>query len=163
MLPLTHQSHFEIASLNALSDFAGQLAALLQPGDVVALNGTLGAGKTTLVQCLCRALGLKETASSPTFVLMNEYVSGRFPIVHVDLYRLGEERAHSLMDELMAVVDEGRALVLVEWACYGRFLDEVLTVSLQMDTLPEQPEARIIQIASNRPLVFQTQSEDGSS
>jgi tRNA threonylcarbamoyladenosine biosynthesis protein TsaE len=148
----TNQIHLEIPSLNAFSQFAGKLATLLQPGDVVALNGTLGAGKTTLVQYICQALGLAETASSPTFVLMNEYMSGRFPIVHVDLYRLGEERADSLSEELMAVIDEGRALILVEWACYGRFLNEVITVSVQIDTVPGKENVRSITLCANRTL-----------
>jgi tRNA A37 threonylcarbamoyladenosine biosynthesis protein TsaE len=98
-------------------------------------------------------MGLTETISSPTFVLMNEYRSGPYPIIHVDLYRLGEERANSLSDELFSLIDEGRSLVLVEWACYGAFLDEAISVSIQIDMQPEAgAETRIIELSANRPL-----------
>jgi tRNA threonylcarbamoyladenosine biosynthesis protein TsaE len=155
-----YEIQFKLTSRSELPNFAAQLANWLQPGDVVALNGTLGAGKTTLTQALARALEVTETVSSPTFVLMNEYRTGRYPITHVDLYRLGEERAHSLAEELFSIIDEGRSLVLVEWACYGAFLDEVITVSIQIEPQPEiGDEARLIAISANRPLwVEPTQS-----
>lgn len=150
MSSLTYQSQIHIDSLEALSRFAERLASLLRPGDVVALDGNLGAGKTTLTQKLGHALGVTEPVASPTFVLMNEYHSGCCPIVHVDLYRLGEERAESLADELFAVIDEGRALVLVEWACYGPFLESALTFSIQIEYGTD--ESRLIRVAANRPL-----------
>lgn len=150
-----YKTRIELSSLQALSCLSEQLAEWLQPGDVVALNGTLGAGKTTLVQNLCRAMGLTETISSPTFVLMNEYRSGRYPVTHVDLYRLGEERADSLTNELFSIIDEGRSLVLIEWACYGAFLDAVITISIEIECDPNTEtgsEHRIVTITANRPL-----------
>ena len=69
------------------TDAAGErLGATLGPGDVVALTGELGAGKTVFVQGLVRALGVTSGATSPTFVLVNEY-RGRLPVHHVDAYR----------------------------------------------------------------------------
>ncbi len=153
MPSLPHQSKFHIESLETLSLFADLFSAWLQSGDVVALNGDLGAGKTTLTQQIGRALDLKESVSSPTFVLMNEYRSGRYPIVHVDLYRLGEEKAASLAEELFAVIDEGRALVLVEWACYGSFLEPVLSASIQIDYAENEAEGRLITLSAARPLL----------
>jgi tRNA threonylcarbamoyladenosine biosynthesis protein TsaE len=152
MPPLTHQSQHTVASLAELSGFAQALAVALRPGDLVALDGDLGAGKTTLVQHLGQALGLDETVSSPTFVLMNEYHSGPFPVAHVDLYRLGPDRAAGFADELYTLLDEGRALILVEWACYGEFLQNELTVAIRLDYDPERPQARTIQVSSSRPL-----------
>lgn len=152
MAALSYQSRFSIPSLNALESFAEQLASFLRAGDVVALDGPLGAGKTTLTQKLTQSLGVQEQASSPTFVLMHEYQSGPYPIVHVDLYRLGEERADSLAEELYGIIDEGRSLLLVEWARYGAFLDEVLTVSLSIQPVVDEPEHRIIEMKANRPL-----------
>lgn len=157
MSSLIYQAKIQIDSLSSLSRFAERLALVLQPGDVVALDGNLGAGKTTLTQQLGKALGLTEPVSSPTFVLMNEYHSGKFPIVHVDLYRLGEERSESLADELYAIIDEGRSLVMVEWACYGPFLEPVITMALQIDyaTASDESEstsARCITMAASRPL-----------
>lgn len=152
MAALSYQSRFSIPSLNTLQRFAEQLASFLRVGDVVALDGPLGAGKTTLTQKLTQSLGVREQASSPTFVLMHEYQSGPYPIVHVDLYRLGKDRADSLAEELYGIIDEGQSLLLVEWARYGAFLDEVLTVSLSIQPVTDEPERRIIEMKANRPL-----------
>lgn len=154
MPPSSHQSQHIVASLAELAGFARALAAALQPGDLVALDGDLGAGKTTLVQHLGQALGLRETIGSPTFVLMNEYHSGPFPVAHVDLYRLGPERSAGFASELYALLDEGRALVLVEWACYGDFLQDDVTVGIRIGTDPDRPEVRNIRVTANRPLAL---------
>ncbi len=152
MSRLSYQAKFYISSLNALSGLATALADTLKPGDTVALNGSLGAGKTTFVQKLCTALGVREQAASPTFVLMHEYTGGPYPVIHADLYRLGEESAASLADELFAWIDEGQALVLVEWANYGPFLDDTLTISIDI-ALSEDGEGREFTINSDRPLL----------
>ncbi|HXF37251.1 MAG TPA: tRNA (adenosine(37)-N6)-threonylcarbamoyltransferase complex ATPase subunit type 1 TsaE [Actinomycetota bacterium] len=87
------------------------IAALLRPGDTVALTGDLGAGKTTLVQGAARGLGVQDHVVSPTFTLMREY-RGRVPVVHVDVYRL--DRVQDVLDlGLEEVVDD--AVVFVEW------------------------------------------------
>lgn len=154
MPPSAHQSQHSIAALPDLSRFAVVLARQLRPGDLVSLDGDLGAGKTTLVQQLGQALGLQETVSSPTFVLMNEYRSGPFPVAHVDLYRLGPERAAGFAEELYALLDEGRTLLLVEWACYGEFLQGDITVAIRIDYDPDNTEARTIHLAANRAFHF---------
>ncbi|MBL8851595.1 MAG: tRNA (adenosine(37)-N6)-threonylcarbamoyltransferase complex ATPase subunit type 1 TsaE [Planctomycetaceae bacterium] len=90
------------------------LASLLRPGDVVALNGQLGAGKTRLVQAVAKALGdVRQTVNSPTFVLIHEY-DGRIPLYHVDAYRLrdSEEFLSIGGDEVLA----GDRACLIEWA-----------------------------------------------
>ncbi len=91
------------------------LADLLPPGTVVALIGTLGAGKTRLVQSVAGALGVpREEVTSPTFVLVNEYFGGRLPVYHFDAYRLLDE------DEFLELGPEeyfdGAGLTFVEWA-----------------------------------------------
>ena len=65
-----------------------RLAALLRPGDVVAFWGDLGAGKTAFTRGLARGLGITEVVTSPTYTLVNEYLSGRMPLFHFDMYRL---------------------------------------------------------------------------
>jgi tRNA threonylcarbamoyladenosine biosynthesis protein TsaE len=91
------------------------LAAVLPPGTVVGLIGTLGAGKTRLVQAVAEAVGVpRENVTSPTFVLVNEYKGGRVPIYHFDTYRLKDD------DEFLNLgPDEyfdSNGLTFVEWA-----------------------------------------------
>jgi tRNA threonylcarbamoyladenosine biosynthesis protein TsaE len=85
----------------------------LPPRSVVALEGELGAGKTTLVQAIARGLGVTEPASSPTYALVHRYGGRRGPVFHLDCYRLSspDEAADLDWEGLLA---EGDA-VLVEW------------------------------------------------
>ncbi len=64
------------------------LAAQLQPGTVIAYEGDLGAGKTAFTRGLARGLGASEPVTSPTYTIVNEYLSGRLPLFHFDMYRL---------------------------------------------------------------------------
>ena len=66
---------------------AAALAAELQPGDVVTVSGELGAGKTTFVRGACRALGVTEPVTSPTFTIGHRYATSAVPVAHLDLYR----------------------------------------------------------------------------
>ena len=90
-----------------------RLAAALAPGDVLALCGDLGSGKTTFVQGVARGLKVREAVTSPTFVLVREY-PGRLPIYHLDLFRLNR------LDDLETIgYDEylaGQGVTLIEWA-----------------------------------------------
>ena len=103
---------------NHLSDterLGAKLAELLPDGSVVALIGTLGAGKTRLVQAVAEASGVpKNTVSSPTFVLIHEYEDGERPIYHFDAYRLEKESEFQALgaDEYF----DGFGLSFVEWA-----------------------------------------------
>jgi len=92
---------------------AARLAGVARAGDLVCLMGDLGAGKTQFAKGFAVGLGIEDTVSSPTFVLMAEY-AGRLPMFHVDLYRLDDAAdalAGGLIDERQV---EG--VVLVEWA-----------------------------------------------
>jgi tRNA threonylcarbamoyladenosine biosynthesis protein TsaE len=91
------------------------LADVLPPGTVLGLIGTLGAGKTRLVQAVAAALGVPPgSVTSPTFVLVNEYTGGRLPVYHFDTYRLKDE------DEFLALGPEeyfeSEGITFVEWA-----------------------------------------------
>jgi tRNA threonylcarbamoyladenosine biosynthesis protein TsaE len=90
-----------------------QLAAQLEPGDVVVLSGEVGAGKTTLIRGACRALGIEGPITSPTFTIGHRYEGGRLPVSHLDLYRLGglEDEEPALLDDYLAP----GAIVFVEW------------------------------------------------
>jgi len=92
---------------------AERLSAVLEPGAVLALDGDLGAGKTTFIQGLCRGLAVAEPVASPTFVLLRVY-RGRLPVYHFDAYRL--ERAAELEDFGAEEYFWGDGVSLVEWA-----------------------------------------------
>ena len=89
-----------------------RLGALAGPGTVLLLSGDLGAGKTVMAQGVGRGLGVPGVVTSPTFVLINEHLGGRLPLLHADLYRLteAEEIRELALEEVAA---EG--VLLVEW------------------------------------------------
>lgn len=91
---------------------ASALAPLLHPGDVVALTGDLGAGKTVFVQGAAAALGVKSRVTSPSFVLMREY-QGDLPVLHLDVYRLNS--LQELIDLGFEEYLEPRWVIFVEW------------------------------------------------
>jgi tRNA threonylcarbamoyl adenosine modification protein YjeE len=102
-----------IDDLGGLERFARTFAQTLRPGDVVALAGDLGAGKTTLVRALVRTLHGSDPATSPTFTFWHKYDEGTPPIHHLDLYRLENPRERVELGLEEAFVPE--AIVLVEW------------------------------------------------
>ena len=76
-------------SVEETEALGAELAGRLEPGDVVAFTGDLGAGKTAFVRGLARGLGIPDRVTSPTFTIVNEYDGGRLPLFHFDMYRLG--------------------------------------------------------------------------
>lgn len=92
-----------------------KLGQLLRPGDLVCLNGDLGAGKTTFIKGLALGLGCKDIVTSPTFVLMNVY-TGRVTLYHIDLYRItANELATIGLEDCL----NGNAVTAVEWSEKG--------------------------------------------
>ncbi len=94
--------------------FGLELADKLKPGDVLALIGDLGTGKTTLTKYIAKGLGVTETVTSPTFTIVQEYRSGRIPLFHFDVYRILDP------DEMFEIGYEdyffGPGACVVEWA-----------------------------------------------
>ena len=106
------------------------LAACARPGDVVLLEGDLGAGKTQFSQGFASGLGARESVISPTFNIVISYVTGRFPIHHFDLYRL--DSAEQLEDIGLREYLESGGACLVEWAeKFPEAFDEHLKVSIE--------------------------------
>ena len=103
---------FELASEDDTRALGARLAAHLRAGDVVALHGELGAGKTTFVRGLIQSLlGPEEEVPSPTYTLVQEYRSGELPIWHFDLYRL--DRPEDVFE--LGWDDTQGGVALVEW------------------------------------------------
>ena len=88
-----------------------KLAGLLRPGDVILLEGRLGAGKTLLASGIAEGLGVSEPVTSPSFVLVRSYV-GFLPLVHADVYRLG---SMAELDDLELPAAASDGVLLVEW------------------------------------------------
>ena len=106
---------FTTASPDETQRLGEALGALLRPGDVVALDGQLGAGKTTLIQGLARGVGVDERqVKSPTFILMREYPGGRVPIIHVDAYRLEDSASAVWLDEEWLF--SRKKITVIEWS-----------------------------------------------
>lgn len=107
----------ESASAAATEALGARVAERLRPGDVVVVSGEVGAGKTTLIRGACRALGIEEPITSPTFTIGQRYGGGRLPVSHLDLYRL-----RSLEDEDPALIDDylgPDGVAFVEWPAVG--------------------------------------------
>jgi tRNA threonylcarbamoyladenosine biosynthesis protein TsaE len=124
------------------------LANNLPPGSVIALIGTLGAGKTRLVQAVAAAVDIpRANVTSPTFVLVNEYLGGRLPIYHFDTYRLKED------DEFLNLgPDEyfdSTGLTFVEWA--DRVADLLPAERLEIKIEVTGETTRQIQIRGTSP------------
>ncbi len=91
-----------------------KIGKLLKPGDVLAMTGTLAAGKTTITKGIAKALGIKEDITSPTFCLISEYEGTKMPLYHMDVYRLdGEEDFLNLGVEEMLY---GNGVCIIEWS-----------------------------------------------
>ena len=120
------------------------LGETLSGGDIVALTGSLGAGKTVFAQGVAESLGIKEPVTSPTFTLISEY-EGTMPLYHMDLYRLGgpEEFAWLGVEEML----NGSGISLVEWSERAREELPERTIQVSIDILPDGE--RLITI--NRP------------
>ena len=100
-------------SADELSRFGEVLGARLAAPAVIGLSGEMGSGKTTLVQAICRGLGARALATSPTYALVHHYDAGPTPVYHVDCYRLKHpDEARDLgFDDMV----HERAVVLIEW------------------------------------------------
>lgn len=100
-------------SLEEIGRAAGDFIKAISEQKIIALHGQMGAGKTTFVHAVCETLGVKDSVSSPTFSIINEYRSAQGTIYHIDLYRLKDEN-----EAIAAGVEEclySGNLCLVEW------------------------------------------------
>ena len=129
---------------NQTKKCGAKIGKLLEPGDVVAINGELGAGKTTLVKGIAKGLGFKESdVVSPTFSLINQY-AGSVNINHIDWYRLDKVTGPDagLAEECFSSLD---AITLVEWAERGKKILPKERIEIK---LSHKGSGRIIDVAA---------------
>lgn len=129
-------------SANELNRFGEGLGAHLTAPAVIGLSGELGTGKTTLVQAICRGLGARSRATSPTYALVHHYDAGATAVYHVDCYRLrAPDEARDLgFDDMV----RERAIILIEWperaGAWAPTLDRHFRLSYDVD-----PSHRIVE------------------
>ena len=134
-------------SASELSQFGEQLGAQLRAPAVLGFSGELGTGKTTLVQAICRGLGARARATSPTYALVHHYDANQTSVYHVDCYRLRQpDEARDLGFEDM-VRERGGAIILIEWperaGSWAPALDRHFQLSYDDD-----PDRRVVEEAA---------------
>ena len=121
--------------LAATQALGARIAGGLRPGDVVALSGGLGAGKTTLARAIIAALGHAGEVPSPTFTIIETYDGLRLPLVHADFYRLEDPRE---ADELGLDDYRAGAALIAEWPeNAGGFESDPACLAIRLEFLPE--------------------------
>lgn len=124
-------------SVEDTASAAGEFASELKPGDIVALVGDLGAGKTAFVKGIAKYFHSKNDVLSPTYTLINEY-SGDVPIYHFDVYRLN----NPTLDEC-DWIDEylfGNGITIIEWADNIKNILPERTIRVEIKAYPEKGE-----------------------
>jgi tRNA threonylcarbamoyl adenosine modification protein YjeE len=124
------RAKISVDSARATRELAGLLASQLRIGDLLLLEGPLGAGKTFFTQALTKALGVQAEVTSPTFVMMKSY-QGNFPINHIDAYRLLDlKNPRQAFEELE--IDFENSLNIVEWGKNFDLTGEALHINFEI-------------------------------
>ncbi len=118
-----------------------KIGNLLKKGDVIAMQGTLAAGKTTITKGIAKSLGITETITSPTFCLISEYY-GKMPLYHMDVYRLegGDDFINLGTDDMIY----GDGVCLIEWS--EKIIDELPKKTIILKITPQDDGSRKIEI-----------------
>ena len=119
-------------STEETENIAYEFAKCLKGGEVITLDGDLGAGKTAFTRGLVSGLGIADRVSSPTFTIVNEYRNGRIPVFHFDVYRL--ESSDEMYDIGWEDYLSKGAVIVIEWAKnIADILDDCITVDITKD------------------------------
>ena len=137
-----------LPTLEDTLNFGYLLGEHLPPGSTLLLNGNLGAGKTTLVQGIGKGLAIEESIISPTFTLIGEYLDGRLPLYHLDLYRLEPAQVDSIYPEMYWLgLEVEPGITAIEW-------------SQRLPILPQDYiEIRLLDAERGRKIELQSQSQ----
>ncbi|MBR0495419.1 MAG: tRNA (adenosine(37)-N6)-threonylcarbamoyltransferase complex ATPase subunit type 1 TsaE [Treponema sp.] len=131
---------FHTASAEETIELGKKIGSLLKKGDIIAMQGTLAAGKTTITKGIAQSLGVKDEITSPTFCLISEY-EGKMPLYHMDVYRLegGEDFINLGVEDLMY----GNGVSLIEWS--EKVMDELpkKTIILKIEPVEGTTERNI--------------------
>lgn len=132
---------FTTKSAEETIELGRKIGKLLEQGDVIAMQGTLAAGKTTITKGIAEALGVKDTITSPTFCLISEY-EGKMPLYHMDVYRLdgGEDFVNLGTDDMIY----GNGVSIIEWS--EKIMDELPKKTIILKLEPQVDGSRIITI-----------------
>lgn len=132
---------FTTNSAEETIELGKKIGSLLQKGDIIAMQGTLAAGKTTITKGIAEALGVKDTITSPTFCLISEY-EGKMPLYHMDVYRLdGAEDFANLGTEDMLY---GEGVSIIEWS--EKIMEELPKKTIILKLTPHENGTRTITI-----------------
>ena len=131
---------FYTTSAEETIELGKKIGSLLKKGDIIAMQGTLAAGKTTITKGIAQSLGVKDEITSPTFCLISEY-EGKMPLYHMDVYRLegGEDFINLGVEDLMY----GNGVSLIEWS--EKVMDELpkKTIILKIEPIEGTTERNI--------------------
>jgi tRNA threonylcarbamoyl adenosine modification protein YjeE len=125
-----------------LVEWGERFGQAVRPPLIVAIAGELGAGKTTLVQAICRGCGVMQEVTSPTFALVHEYAAPHFTIYHLDLYRLAGE--HELTNLGWYDLLAAHALLLVEWPERAGSRLPATAVPIELEHVADDPGRRLL-------------------
>ena len=132
---------FTTSSAEETIELGKKIGKLLKKGDIIAMQGTLAAGKTTITKGIAQALGITETITSPTFCLISEY-EGTMPLYHMDVYRLdGTEDFINLGTDDMLY---GDGVSIIEWS--EKIMDELPSSTIILKITPQEDGSRLIEI-----------------
>lgn len=120
-----------------------RIGRLLHPGDILALQGTLAAGKTQLTKGIARGLNISEPVTSPTFTIISEYY-GRMPLYHIDVYRLNS--SEDFLDLGVEDMLYGQGICIIEWS--EKIMSELPMRTIQIHLAAQEDASRLITITN---------------
>ena len=134
---------YKTATVEETTELGQCIGRLLQPGDILALQGTLAAGKTQLTKGIARGLNISEPVTSPTFTIISEYY-GRMSLYHIDVYRLNS--SEDFLDLGVEDMLYGQGICIIEWS--EKIMSELPDRTIQIHLAVQEDSSRLITITN---------------